>query len=76
MFCDNNSNTNMDNCVIDETKNCANFTDFMNTNNQSCDNKCTKNIPCNNGFNFSGIIPIIVVVIIFILFFCNNKNNC
>ena len=68
MFYDNNQN----NCVIDENKNCSNFSDCMNTNNKCSNN----NSNCNNGFNFSGFLPIIIVIIIFILFFCNNKNEC
>ena len=76
MFNDNNSN----NCVIDENKNCSNFNDYMNTNTcnnntNSCNNYGNNNT-CNTGFNFSGILPIIIVIIIFILFFCNNKNEC
>lgn len=71
MFNDNNNNPN--NCIIDENKNCSNFNDCMNIN--PCNQKSNNN-SCNNGFNFSGIIPIIIVVIIFILFFCNNKNEC
>lgn len=74
MFCDNNSNNGVNNCIIDETKNCSNFSDYMNLNNQ-CDNK-KQNSNCNSNFNFSGFLPIIIVIIIFILFFCNNKNEC
>ena len=74
-----NDNSTSSNCIIDETKNCSNFNDYINTNscNTDCNNTCNNNsCNCNNKFNFSGIIPIIVVVIIFILFFCNNKNEC
>lgn len=71
MYYDNNSNNIQDNCVINENKNCSNFSDYMNTNN-CCNNKSNSNYK----FNFSGYLPIIIVIIIFILFFCNNKNEC
>ena len=71
MYCDNNSNNIHDNCVINENKNCSNFSDFMNTNTNGCN--CSNN---NSSFNFSSYLPIIIVIIIFILFFCNNKNEC
>lgn len=75
MYCDNNSNTIQDNCVINENKNCSNFSDYMNTSNKYCNNNNNSN--CNSGFNFSNYLPIIIVIIIFILFFCNNnKNEC
>ena len=76
MYCDNNSNNTQDNCYINETKNCSNFSDYMNSNNNSYNNS-NSNSNCNNGFNFSGYLPIIIVIAIFILFFCNNnKNEC
>lgn len=74
MFCDNNSNNTQDNCVINETKNCSDFSDFMNSNNKCCNNNQNSN--CNSGSRFSGFLPIIIIIVIFILFFCNNKNEC
>ena len=71
MYCDNNSNNFQDNCVINETKNCSNFSDYSNINN-GCDN----NSSFSNSFTFSKYLPIIIVIIIFILFFCNNKSEC
>lgn len=69
MYCENNSNNFQDNCVINENKNCCDFSDCMNSNN-----KCYNT--SNSALNFSGFLPIIIVIVIFILFFCNNKNNC
>lgn len=71
MYCDNNSNSFQDNCVINENKNCSNFSDYANMNNN-----CNNNSNFSNNFNFSKYLPIIIVIIIFILFFCNNKSEC
>lgn len=73
MYCDNNSNNFQDNCIINENKNCSDFSDYMN-----CNNKCNNNSSYNsNNINFSRYLPIIVIIGIFILFFCNNnKSDC
>ena len=68
MYCDNNSNNFQDNCVINENKNCSNFSDYTNC--------CNNNSNFSNNFNLSKYFPIIIVIIIFILFFCNNKSEC
>lgn len=74
MYCDNTSNKFQDNCVINENKNCSDFSNFTNPNS-SCNCNKNNNSNCNSGFNFSNYLPIIIVIIIFILFFCNNKNE-
>jgi len=71
MYCETNSNNFQDNCVINENKNCCDFSDYKSSNS-----KCnTNNSNYNNSFNFSGYLPIIIVIIIFVLFFCNNNNK-
>jgi len=62
MYCDNNSNSISDNCVINENNNCSNFSN----SNNGCSNNHTSN------FRFSNYLPIIIVIVI--LFFYN-KNE-